>query len=381
MLPPRVDLASPAVDAPRPPPERNLALDGLRGWAALSVVVYHFCYETFGVLFPVFRTPVFHAFNGELAVCLFFVLSGEALSSPFFAGKGERAVAALAVKRLPRLAIPVLASSLLIFCIARLGLTANHQAALLVHRVDWLGLRLPEAPKLSVVIRNSLIGTFSDGGLDAQINPFLWTMKIEMMGSITVFAILFCWRHVRAPALLLLGLAALCFTTFPADLIGDFLLGILLAHCRARGLMRIERHRPAILILSAIGIVLALCISARCHLHFEDKRFAPVYAPLLVVSIFFNEPAVRFFRSAPSRLLGRISFSLYLNQCAVLVSLTSWLIVSRGAGLTEADAWRIAGWSILASFALAIGLEPVEIFTKRFGNVLAARVLVPKAPA
>ena len=27
-------------------------LDGIRGWAALAVVVFHLCYETFGIVFP-----------------------------------------------------------------------------------------------------------------------------------------------------------------------------------------------------------------------------------------------------------------------------------------------------------------------------------------
>ena len=40
----------------RPPiPARVGALDGLRGWAALGVLIYHVGWEMFGIIYPVFR--------------------------------------------------------------------------------------------------------------------------------------------------------------------------------------------------------------------------------------------------------------------------------------------------------------------------------------
>ncbi len=56
------------------------ALDGLRGWAALVVVVFHFTWEMWGVHFPVFRQFPASLINGQLAVSIFFTLSGYVLT-------------------------------------------------------------------------------------------------------------------------------------------------------------------------------------------------------------------------------------------------------------------------------------------------------------
>jgi peptidoglycan/LPS O-acetylase OafA/YrhL len=80
--------------------------------------------------------------DGRLAVSVFFVLSGSALSSAYFAGKGRRAVIALLIKRYPRLTIPILATSLILFGLYACGLVANVEAGHLVLRDDWLGLFL-----------------------------------------------------------------------------------------------------------------------------------------------------------------------------------------------------------------------------------------------
>ena len=108
----------PAVAAamPRPQPGRLALLDGVRGWCALSVVFFHVYWETFSAAVPAFRNPATgFFFDGHLAVCVFFVLSGEALSTAFFAGKGDAATVRLAIKRYPRLETPILAACLAMF--------------------------------------------------------------------------------------------------------------------------------------------------------------------------------------------------------------------------------------------------------------------------
>lgn len=94
------------------------ALDGLRGWAAVTVVVYHVVWETFGSVLPVIHNPLFAVFmNRSLAVALFFILSGEALSVAYFQSRDEKLVVGSVLKRYSRLTIPVVASSLVVFAI------------------------------------------------------------------------------------------------------------------------------------------------------------------------------------------------------------------------------------------------------------------------
>src|SRR5690242_4690965 len=104
-------------------------IDGVRGWAALSVVVFHLFWELFGGEVPTFRSAALRFWlDGPLAVYVFFVLSGDALSWPFFASGDARILDRTVVKRYFRLAIPIFYSSLLCFLLMRAGLTFNHQA-------------------------------------------------------------------------------------------------------------------------------------------------------------------------------------------------------------------------------------------------------------
>lgn len=119
---------------------RAKELDGIWGWAALAVVGYHVIWETFGALDPPCRNPIGGIFlRGPLAVAIFFVVSGEALSLPFFRS-GRRAVYALAVRRYPRLVVPIAFNSLIIWLILSLGLNFNRMAGEIVQSPDWLGI-------------------------------------------------------------------------------------------------------------------------------------------------------------------------------------------------------------------------------------------------
>ncbi|HEX4183201.1 MAG TPA: heparan-alpha-glucosaminide N-acetyltransferase domain-containing protein, partial [Caulobacteraceae bacterium] len=86
---------------------RYHALDGIRGWAALSVVAFHMYWETFGARYPEFRNLASASLlDGWLAVSVFFVLSGEALSTSCLAKQDRRIALDLGVRRYPRLVIP-----------------------------------------------------------------------------------------------------------------------------------------------------------------------------------------------------------------------------------------------------------------------------------
>src|SRR5262245_41931407 len=64
--------------------ERVHEIDGVRGWAALSVLFFHLFWELFGGVVPAFRSSILRFWlDGPLAVYIFFVLSGDALSWPF----------------------------------------------------------------------------------------------------------------------------------------------------------------------------------------------------------------------------------------------------------------------------------------------------------
>lgn len=74
-------------------------LDGLRGWAALVVVFYHVTALVFPPIALMPHLIPFLPWNGVLAVTLFFLISGFALTIPYLQRSDRRVLVALAAGR------------------------------------------------------------------------------------------------------------------------------------------------------------------------------------------------------------------------------------------------------------------------------------------
>ena len=87
-------------------------------------------------------------------------------------------------------------------------------------------------------------------------------------------------------------------------------------------------------------------------------------------------PLERFLGGRFSRVLGEISFPLYLVQFAVLITLTSWLIVRCVDPVQPARAtlYAIAAVSAAANLALAYGFARVERRALRVANAAVAKL-------
>src|SRR5262249_47396407 len=133
-------------------------LDGLRGWAAVSVLLLH----TFKVwltspeallahgytfkewliepekmlangygrlLWLINHSPLAFISDGRLAVFVFFVISGVALSYPILKSPTPlRTISEMAAIRYPRLTIPIAISSLIAFLLVSAGWMFNKEA-------------------------------------------------------------------------------------------------------------------------------------------------------------------------------------------------------------------------------------------------------------
>lgn len=144
-----------------PPPEKNrfAYLDGMRGWAALLVVLHHGILAVDFALFTgqpsksrghgdlwLSGTPFFPlAAAGNAAVCIFFALSGFVLAHAY--SHSRQYWLTLAVRRYLRLGLPMLAGCLIAWLLLALGLMRNEQAALLTHS-SWLGGQFHQHPNL-----------------------------------------------------------------------------------------------------------------------------------------------------------------------------------------------------------------------------------------
>jgi len=361
-------------------------LDGIRGWAALCVVVFHLTWETFGAIVPALRNPVTgFLLDGGVAVSVFFVLSGEALSAGFFAGGGSAAVLRLALKRYTRLTIPIAAACTLTLALYYAGLAFNVPAAHLVQRNDWLGSFINPAPAPPAALRYMLLTVYSSVAPQHAVIPFLWTMKFEMLGSIMVFAALLGLARLRGrwrrALWIFIGLVFVSFITTKSGQLACFLAGIGFGSLRSRGVFQRLHARPAVQWGSWALIALIGVLDGWSHWRVADRRMVPLASVLLLAAVFCNRALCAAFSCRVSRLLGRLSFPLYLIQFPVLISLTSYAICFAAAH-AALHGWVLAAipaLSLLVCLAAAWAFMPVEWLTRWVGNCLVARVLTRRA--
>jgi peptidoglycan/LPS O-acetylase OafA/YrhL len=155
-------------------------LDGLRGWAAVAVVIFHSSWELFGRVVPMLSSKRLLFNDGLLAVYLFFVISGFVLSNQYLSSQNMERLRATAVGRYIRLTIPIAAASFLSFILLKCGVMLNHEASLIVARPDWLNLFYPFSPSLSSYIKFSFYDVYFMYDLSKSYDVFLWTMPIEL---------------------------------------------------------------------------------------------------------------------------------------------------------------------------------------------------------
>ena len=305
----------------------------MRGIAAFSVVISHFLLAFFPLslraLFPwaakagtpggvterIASHPLLVTlWNGQLPVCIFFVLSGYVLTRKYFLTGDAENIRSQAARRYLRLGIPVFAS--VIFAMLASYLYAIDQASILTGSV-WLTKNIPPTDWL-VALKEGVYGAVLYG--QASTNHVLWTMQVEFIGSMLIFgyALIAGSRHLLMSAVyvaLMLTVAKYQWPYFLAFLIG--------AHI---GRMEAPKHKALIYLAALAGYLIA-----SIPVPFNGWAYIPVTTShrLPLVSVIGGSLivyAVRFgalaslLHSRPVQFLGRISYPLYLIHLPVLLS-------------------------------------------------------------
>ena len=185
-------------------------LDGLRGWAALTVVIDHWMmmgYEdpttdaTSGLWCAWFlRTPLRLLVDGGFAVAIFFTLSGYVLLARFFAQpKKTSIVYGGMVRRYPRLMIPALVSLLLYYSWLHFGPWEGFSGC---HAVGEVLNDHPQNSTSAIsfgagaVLLNGLVGQWT---YEPAIYTIQWTLQIELIASLAVYLLALGLTRVSHP--------------------------------------------------------------------------------------------------------------------------------------------------------------------------------------
>ncbi len=338
----------------------------------MSVVCFHVFWETFGVVVPELRNPYTAGLlAGHFDVILFFILSGDALSFPFFHGGGLGYLRRAALKRYPRLTVPIVVATAVVALAMAAGLTPTQAASEIVDRTDWLGSFARFNAAGSSAIRFALFYVYQ-GDYRANYLPFLWTMPIELTGSFILLLVLFVQPSIRGAGWIIAGLAVVLLR---ADIdAGCFLVGLLLGWARANGLY--TRIPPFVgRRLAPFGIAGALILAGRRQSSGDQTlwRLAEIGAVLLFC-IYACPPVVRWLsRNRFSQFLGRISYLLYLWHFVVLITLTSRLIVlaaDQDGALPGPAALAVGALTVVVSVLVSWWTLPVEGWARRVNDLL-----------
>lgn len=343
------------------------SLDGLRGVAALVVVIYHSMIATprFGEIrlepgvhelsmmeLLISSTPFRIFWSGTEAVIVFFVLSGLVLSIPFARGDTYPTVY-FYPRRLLRLYLPAIASLVLAYILA-----------LAVPRVfisgasAWVNehAELPNGAQQVLVGSSLMVGW---GGLNLSLWSLRWEVLFSMLLALFLWMARFAkntlWLKVTATAIVAVAWP-LSGALFPnAVFIVVFVFGALMAfHLewmeKVASKMSLASWLSLIFVAAALisysgtiaawnpsnlGLLLNLWVGLAC-----------VGAVFIVFAAIHWRPFVGWLESSLVQWLGKVSFSLYLIQDPVIVTLA---ILSGG----KANVWLVAPAGILLCLGIA----------------------------
>ncbi|RBY86135.1 acyltransferase [Blastococcus sp. TF02A-26] len=365
---------------------RLRALDGLRGVAALVVVVHHLLLvlpavsdvvdvdgtgaeqpTAWSAQWWLARTPLRLVWAGEEAVLLFFVLSGLVLTLPVLRGWGRRDWMSYYARRLVRLYLPVWAAVVFALGLA-LAVTRDVTA-----ESGWMAIHRPPTLRALAFDGTLLFGT-------SNLDSPLWSLRWEVWFSLLLPLVVALVCAIRIgrwwPAVvtgLALGSAAARLPGvgegLPAgELVQGLLtylpvfgIGVVLASALpevtalAAGVGAAGRARPAALFAAALLLTVAPALGDAGTAPAPTAvalRAAGLLGVVGLILLALGWPALRRgLERRPVQWLGSRSFSLYLVHEPLLVAAALLL-----------GGPSVAQWGLVAVPVLLLALVTAEVF-------------------
>lgn len=369
------------------PPRLNI-LDGLRGFAALSVVFNHFTVAFYpasisgdqatahlpGTWEADFAGSPFHALL-NFRLCLLFVLSGFVLAASVGkAGRGGRILLAQLARRYVRLGVPVAVGTAVAYGLLCGHLYYNQQLAV-VTDAAWFSHFWNWVPNVRQFLADAVVGVLIRG--ETGYNPVMWTMGVEWYGSVLVLTLLalvggWRWRLLVYAALALgitLGRINFYYVSF---LLGMSLHDLYRRDWAAR--LPVRGRRALVLGLLVAAVVAASHPQAFYHGPATTTQYAwmrlPGISPDRTVQFYHTLGATallaatvlsvrvgRFVMWKPLRKACARAFALYITHFLVLGSYSAWLFLQLHARFSYH-----ASYGLMLLLSLPLVVVSAEVF-------------------
>lgn len=306
--------------------------ESIRGLACLAVVFSHLSLSFFPFLHHfdqsevstssiqsfIYHSPFAFWYSGTAAVFLFFVLSGFVLSYAILR-KQEQAkfkIKSMLIKRYPRLAIPALASCLVVWAVFQTIHIDSSQMN------GWFQAYVGQEIPLKLAVYEGTIGSFLFA--ESSVNWVLWTMHIELIGSLFLLLLLYIYQFNR----IAFFIASIIFPCLAYYLKGEgFCLGI------SSFVIGIYFYLYGKQISTAVAIGLFLLGLYLAGAHNHSHAYQWIYAligertyeycnflagVLIVYSILMSPKLSQLLDQKGLIWLGKLSFSVYLLHLIIL---------------------------------------------------------------
>jgi peptidoglycan/LPS O-acetylase OafA/YrhL len=378
-------------------------LDGLRGLSALAVMLQHFA-----LAFGLSSWPLGVITSGDTALFLFFILSGAVLTPSF--SRAPDAPGANLLGRVARLWPPVMAAVAISILLTRVVPHRGAEAAVAAAS-DWLAAETAQAPSPALIIAETAGLTMPPGyretGLfapvaalmpsqTASIDPPIWSLHVELWGSLLLIALIWVRSRSRASYWALLAAAA---AMIGVNELGLFLVGHLCQRfAQSAAYARVLRSRVTLLaatLLVELGVfgcwvdLLRGVPWAEALIHASDLHIYSWFglqhelgAVAIFVGVLLSPDCQRALSMRVPRLLGRLSFSIYLLHWPVMLGIGSAVFLAAlPLGQTAAGMLAVLA-ALLATLALSRWFERwCDRPAVRLSQAIRARAASRRAPS
>lgn len=275
-------------------------------------------------------SPLNIILNGHFWVAVFFVLSGYVLCLPGRTDPSTRWALSSAAKRFPRLMIPAFASAVFAWVVGYIT-KGEYLAAVYPTTLSLMTNQYADVGKFwPAVLRDGIL--FFYRGY-SPINPVLWTLSVELVGSLFVVGVVWLIPEFKRRIVACLAVVVLMsgHYWFPA-----FALGIIAAEIMNRVTFCVPLKALTIFVCS----LLAIWMGSYPYYGITEGvwRFLPAvpgnnfdfYSSLgaffAVMTVSVSLTAKRLLSTKVFRYLGDISFSIYLIHFPLLSCVATYFV-------------------------------------------------------
>ena len=366
-------------------------LDSIRGIAAFCVLLSH----TFACFLfapsPLLQTISRHIFifDGQFAVRIFFVLSGMSLSIAYLSAplknetkncfEAKECVHELAFRQLKRmiaqryfrLALPIAMTSTLIMIMINMGCMVNNKIDNQFSN-DWINLFFHlNHVSTDYFLKFSFYDSIFTHGTDKywlgnSINPVLWTMPIEFMGSMLV---LICILLLKDDKRKWMGYWILAVFFYMCNsFMFHFILGIFISELYVKYQHIYLSFDNKVNYMSIAIIILLLIFTSLTSP--RSIGITGLISFLIILLCSTNKLVITFLEKPIFLFLAKICFTLYLVHLPIITSLTSFLVKKFDPIFPLHITILLSGTitiivSIFTAYILAFGEKTLILFYKK----------------